>query len=267
MACNLEGMREEDIPPKRTLRDILYKKIRHSTIMRFDLSLYEQFPDSDYRKTYDLLMSFIVMRVKLDREQKNMLDKEKAWSEITNPKPGAPATKAEKEKAKKKKEKQEKEKKEKEKKEQEKKDKEKKEKEKEEEKKKRNAPSSGQGTARPTGAKAATELPRLAARLFTLVASPQFAVHFFIVELLCCGGIPTVCGQLLHSSTCSGAGVAMICGQFLRGSTFTALALPRLAVNFFVVARFTAPPAEKLQNVFCCCASSLTVAKFGQNPS
>ena len=47
----LEGMREEDIPPQRTLRDILYEKIRDSTIMRFDLSLYEQFPDSDYRKT------------------------------------------------------------------------------------------------------------------------------------------------------------------------------------------------------------------------
>ena len=28
--------------------------------MRFDLPLYDQFPDDDYRKTYDLLMSFIV---------------------------------------------------------------------------------------------------------------------------------------------------------------------------------------------------------------
>ena len=110
----LELMRDEDIPPKRTLRDILYKKIRDSSITRFDLSLYEQFPDSDVRKTYDLLMSFIVKRIELDREKKNMLEKEKAWSEITNPKPGAPATKAEKEKAKKETEKQEKEKKEKE---------------------------------------------------------------------------------------------------------------------------------------------------------
>ena len=66
----LEGMRAEDIPPKRTLRDILYKKIRDSTIMKFDLSLYDQFADSDPRKTYDLLMSFIVKRIKLDREKK-----------------------------------------------------------------------------------------------------------------------------------------------------------------------------------------------------
>ena len=36
----LEGMRVEDTPPKRTLRDILYKQDRDSTIMRFDLPLY-----------------------------------------------------------------------------------------------------------------------------------------------------------------------------------------------------------------------------------
>ena len=29
-------------------------------------------PDSDYRKTYDLLMSFIVKRIKLDRERKRL---------------------------------------------------------------------------------------------------------------------------------------------------------------------------------------------------
>ena len=104
--------------------------------MKFDLSLYDQFADSDPRKIYDLLMSFIVKRIKLDREKKNQLEKEKTWSEVTNPKPGAPATKAEKEKAKKEKEKQEKGKKEKEKEEKEKKEKTKKEKEKKEKKKK-----------------------------------------------------------------------------------------------------------------------------------
>ena len=129
-------MRIENILPKRTPRDILYKKIRDSTIMKFDLSLYDQFADSDLRKTYDLLMSFIVKRIKLDREKKNQLEKEKAGSEVTNPKPGAPTTKAEKEKAEKEKEKQEKEKKEKEKEEKEKKEKEKKEKEKKEKEKK-----------------------------------------------------------------------------------------------------------------------------------
>ena len=98
----------------------------------FGLSLYDQLPDSDVRETYDLLMSSIVKRIKLDREKKTLAQKEKAWSEITNPKPGAPATKAAKEKAKKEEDKQEKEKKEKEKKEKEKKEKEKKEKEKNE---------------------------------------------------------------------------------------------------------------------------------------
>ena len=133
----LEGMQAEDVPPKRTLRDILYKKIRDSTVMKFDLSLYDQFADSDPMKTYDLLMSFIVKRIKLDREKKSQQEKEKAWTEITNPKPGAPATKAEKEKAKKEKEKKEKEKKEKEKKDKEKKEKEKEKKEKEKKEKER----------------------------------------------------------------------------------------------------------------------------------
>ena len=50
----LEGVREENIPPRRTLRDILYKKIRDSNIMKFDLSLCDQLPDSDVRETYGL---------------------------------------------------------------------------------------------------------------------------------------------------------------------------------------------------------------------
>ena len=47
----LGGIRAEDIPPQRTLRDILHKKVRDSTIMKFDLSLYDQLPDADYHKT------------------------------------------------------------------------------------------------------------------------------------------------------------------------------------------------------------------------
>ena len=77
--------------------------------MKFDLSLFDRLPDSHYRRAYDLLMCFIVTRGKLDREQKSMQEKEKAWREITNPsKPGAPATKAEKEQGKQEKEKKEK---------------------------------------------------------------------------------------------------------------------------------------------------------------
>ena len=139
----LEGTHEEETPPKRTLRDSLRKKIRDSTIMKFDLSLYDQLPDSDVRKTYELLRSLIVKRINLDldRKQRNMQEKEKAWTEVTNPsKPGETATKAEKQKAEKEKEKQEKEKKEKDRKETDKeekakKDNEKKEKEKEQKEK------------------------------------------------------------------------------------------------------------------------------------
>ena len=74
--------------------------------MKFDLSRYDQLPDSDTRKTYELLMSFIVTQIKPDTEKRNMQEKEKAWNEVTNPsKPGA---KAEKEKANTEKEKKEK---------------------------------------------------------------------------------------------------------------------------------------------------------------
>ena len=72
--------------------------------MKFDLSLYDQLPDADQRKTYDLFMSFIVKRVKLDREKKNLAEKEKAWSEIANSsRPSAPASKRKRRKQRKKK--------------------------------------------------------------------------------------------------------------------------------------------------------------------
>ena len=83
----LEGVRVEDIPPTRALRDILYKKIRDSTVVRFDLSLYDQFADSDPGKTYDLLMSFIVKRIKLDREKKNQQEKRKLGARLQTPSP------------------------------------------------------------------------------------------------------------------------------------------------------------------------------------
>ena len=141
MSLAMTGMLKTAGDPARTVRIEVEKlqrhRAKHSKIMsRSDLPLSDQLPNSDVRKPYDLLMSFNVKRSKLDKEKKNLAEKEKAWIEITNPKPGAPATKAEKEKAKKEKEKQEKEKKEKEKKEKEKKEKDKKEKEKKEKERK-----------------------------------------------------------------------------------------------------------------------------------
>ena len=49
IAIMFENFRSSD------LRDILCKKVRDSAIMKFDLSFYDQLPNSDARKTYELL--------------------------------------------------------------------------------------------------------------------------------------------------------------------------------------------------------------------
>ena len=70
---------------------------------------------------------------------------------------------------------------------------------------------------------------------FTAMASPRFAVKFFVATLSYRGGIPTVRGQVLHGGTFSprwhphGSRSSSSWRHF-----FTAMASPRFAVKFFV---------------------------------
>ena len=53
------NMLPDDIPPDTWLRDCLFKKIRNSHMMMFDIKQYESCEDNDYRKTYQHLRNVI----------------------------------------------------------------------------------------------------------------------------------------------------------------------------------------------------------------
>ena len=48
----VSNMMPEDIPPDEWFKDMLYRKIRNSTLLMFDIKQYESWPEGDYRKTY-----------------------------------------------------------------------------------------------------------------------------------------------------------------------------------------------------------------------
>ena len=65
------NMLPDDIPPDNWLRDSLYKKIRNSHLMMFDIKQYESWEDGDPRKTYQHLRNVIertIARVKEDKQ-------------------------------------------------------------------------------------------------------------------------------------------------------------------------------------------------------
>ena len=71
------NMLPDDIPPDNWLRDSLYRKIRNSHLMMFDIKQYESWDDDDARKTYRHLRNVIertIARVKEDK-QTNARDK------------------------------------------------------------------------------------------------------------------------------------------------------------------------------------------------
>ena len=50
------SMRPGDVPPDDWLRNALYKKIRSSNLLFFDIKQYESWPEGDARKTYQYLI-------------------------------------------------------------------------------------------------------------------------------------------------------------------------------------------------------------------
>ena len=64
-------MLPDNIPPDNWLRDSLFKKIRNSHLMMFDIKQYESWEDGDHRKTYRHLRNVIertIARVKEDKQ-------------------------------------------------------------------------------------------------------------------------------------------------------------------------------------------------------
>ena len=65
------NMLPEDVPPDNWLRDCLYKKIRHSNLLLFDIKQYEFWDEGDCRRTYRHLRNVIeraIARVKEDKQ-------------------------------------------------------------------------------------------------------------------------------------------------------------------------------------------------------
>ena len=65
------NMLPDDIPPDNWLRDCLFKNIRSSHLMMFDIKQYESWEDGDHRKTYQHLRNVIqrtIARVKEDKQ-------------------------------------------------------------------------------------------------------------------------------------------------------------------------------------------------------
>ena len=63
----------EDVPPDNWRRDCLYKKIRDSHLLMFDIKQYESWDEGDYRKTYRHLRNVIERAIASRRHEPSML--------------------------------------------------------------------------------------------------------------------------------------------------------------------------------------------------
>ena len=84
-------MRVADVP-HTTLRDAVYKKVRYSKTMSFELSMCDNLADNDPSKTHQTLLTIMSKRIRLEREKRSAVDEEKTWNEAidnsTMPAPG-----------------------------------------------------------------------------------------------------------------------------------------------------------------------------------
>ena len=88
----VSNMMPEDIPSDEWLKDLLYKKIRNSSLLLFDIKQYESWQGGDYRKTYRYLLDCIERHISRQREDKNIAAREKYAREFAGAgKPGTPA--------------------------------------------------------------------------------------------------------------------------------------------------------------------------------
>ena len=90
-------MMPEDVPQDDWLRDALYKKIRNSNLMVYDIKQYESWMEGDPRRTYQYLINVIERHIARIREDKHVAAREKYARDFagggrpTAPTPTAPA--------------------------------------------------------------------------------------------------------------------------------------------------------------------------------
>ena len=93
----VSNMMPEDVPQDDWLRDALYKKIRNSNLMMYDIKQYESWLEGDPRRTYQYLINAIERHIARIREDKHVAAREKYTRDFagggrpTAPTPTAPA--------------------------------------------------------------------------------------------------------------------------------------------------------------------------------
>ena len=93
----VSNMMPEDVPQDDCLRDALYKKIRNSNLMVYDIKQYESWMEGDPRRTYQYLINVIERHIARIREDKHVAAREKYARDFagggrpTAPTPIAPA--------------------------------------------------------------------------------------------------------------------------------------------------------------------------------
>ena len=93
----VSNMMPDDVPPDDWLRDALYKKIRNSNLMVFDIKQYESWMEGDHSKNYQHLLNVIERHIARIREDKHVAAREKYARDFagggkpTAPTPTAPA--------------------------------------------------------------------------------------------------------------------------------------------------------------------------------
>ena len=88
----VSNMMPDDVPPDDWLRDALYKKVRNSNLMMFEIKQYESWMEGDHRRTYRYLLDIIERHISRIREDKHVAAREKYAREFAGGgKPSAPA--------------------------------------------------------------------------------------------------------------------------------------------------------------------------------
>ena len=93
----VSNMMPGDVPQDDWLRDALYKKIRNSNLMMYDIKQYESWMEGDPRRTYQYLINVIERHIARIREDKHVAAREKYARDFagggrpTAPTPIAPA--------------------------------------------------------------------------------------------------------------------------------------------------------------------------------
>ena len=89
----VSNMMPDDVPLDDWLRDALYKKIRNSSLMMFDIKQYESWIEGDQRRSYRYLLDVIERHISRIREDKHVAAREKYARDFAGGggKPTAPA--------------------------------------------------------------------------------------------------------------------------------------------------------------------------------